>query len=342
MKRPIWLLTVILIAALTAGGCSHQSDRIPVIFDHDGATDDYIALLMLVGSECCDLRAVTVSYGLGHRDTAVDASGLLLAAMGLDVPIAGHAPSLRGPNSFPDDWRDMSDHVRALPMLQNLEVSPPGFDAVALLIQAFDDSDRPVTVVATGPLTNIAAVLLQRPDLIAKIEHLVVMGGALRVPGNLQQPDTSEESATAEYNFFVDPGAADKIMALAAEGLGITVAPLDVTNQLPLTADWLERLRRNNTLGAQLAAGILGVVETQIDEGRYYLWDGAAVVALLSPESLRFETHALRVAESGSRAGTLLVADDRRGQVNIAIGVTDGYQPMERAAAWIAGVPRVR
>ena len=125
MKRPTWLLTVILITVLTAGGCSHQSEHIPVLFDHDGATDDYIALLMLVGSGCCDLRGVTVSYGLGHRDAAVEVSGLLLAAMGLDTPVAGHAPSLRGPNSFPDDWRDMSDHVRALPPL--MVMNPPGF-----------------------------------------------------------------------------------------------------------------------------------------------------------------------------------------------------------------------
>lgn len=342
VKRPTWLVTLILTAALTVGGCSHQSEYIPVLFDHDGATDDYIALLMLVGSGCCDLRGVTVSYGLGHRDAAVEVSGLLLAAMGLDTPVAGHVPSLRGPNSFPDDWRDMSDHVRALPMLQNLEVPPPRSDAVALLIQTLDDSDRPVTVVATGPLTNIAAVLGQRPDLITRIEHLVVMGGALHAPGNVQQPDASQEPATAEYNFFVDPDAADNIMALAATGLDITIAPLDVTNQLPLTPDWLGQLRNDNTLGSQLAAGILGVVEIQIDQGRYYLWDGAAVLALLSPDSLRFKTHAFRVTESGSREGTLQVADDRSGQVNIATGVTDGYQPMERAASWITGVPQVR
>lgn len=342
MKRPTWLVDVILIAVLAAGGCAQQSDRIPVLFDHDGATDDYIALLMLVGSQCCDLRGVTVSYGLGHRDAAVEASGLLLAAMGLDTPVAGHAPSLRGPNSFPDSWRDMSDHVKALPMVQGLHPPKSRPDAVALLIQTLDDSDRPVTVVVTGPVTNIAAVLAQRPDLITKIEHLVVMGGALRVPGNVRQPETSEEPATAEYNFFVDPGAADQVLALAERGLDITIASLDATNELPLTPYWLGQLRNDNTFGTELAAGILAVVETQVQEGRYFLWDGAAVVALLSPDSLQFETHALRVAESGSSEGTLRVADDRSGQVNIAIGVTDGYQPLEWAAAWIAGVPQAR
>ena len=342
MKRRTGLLVLTLIAVLIAGGCSRRSDRIPVILDHDGATDDYIALLMLVGSGRCDLRAVTVSYGLGHKDAAVEASGLLLSAMGLDTPVAGHAPSLRGPNSFPDDWRDMSDHVRALPVLQNLEVPPPMPDAVELLIRTLEEGDRPATVVATGPLTNIAAVLEQRPDLITKIEHLVLMGGALRVPGNVRDSGTADDPLTAEYNFFVDPGAADEVLALAAQGLKITIAPLDVTNELPLTPDFVRRLRGSDAIGALLASGILSVVETQIDEGRYYLWDGAAVLALLSPDDFRFETHALRVDKNGPRAGTVRPARGRAGAVNVAIGVSDGEEPLKRAASWMTGIPRAR
>ena len=93
----------------------------------------------------------------------------------------------------------------------------------------------------------------------------------MQVRGNVPQPETPEVPATAEYNFFVDPGGADRIMGL------------------------------------------------------------------LSPDSLRFETTGLRVIEGAPREGTLRVADDRCGQVNIAIGVTDGYQSLERAAAWSAG-----
>ena len=64
----------------------------------------------------------------------------------------------------------MSDHVTALPMVQGLYSPKPHSDAGALLTETLDDSDRPVTIVATRPLTNIAVALVQRPDLITKVE----------------------------------------------------------------------------------------------------------------------------------------------------------------------------
>lgn len=331
-----------MIVVLVLNSCFDERGLTPLILDHDGAPDDYIALLMLAGSRCCDLRGVTVSYGLGYRDSAVETSGLLLEAMGLDVPVAGHDPALRGPNSFPETWRDTSDHVRILPMLQGLDVQADRRDAVALLVDLLEDAERRVTVVATGPLTNIAAVFDRRPDLLGKVQRLVVMGGALRVPGNVRLPEKPEAVATAEYNFFVDPVGADRVIAMADRGLDITIVPLDVTNELPLNQAWLDRLKRDRSFGAQLAAGILGSVEQQIQTGRYYLWDGAAVLALLHPEGLQFEKKSLRVVTTGAEEGRIRTDDSRAAPVKIATGITEETQPMDRILDWVMNVPRQR
>ena len=342
MRPRTWLVSALVTVVLVLNSCFEERGLIPLILDHDGAPDDYIALLMLAGSRCCDLRGVTVSYGLGYRDTAVETSGLLLEAMGLDVPVAGHDPAMRGPNSFPETWRDTSSHIRTLPMLQGLDVQSTRRDAVALLMDLLENAKQPLTIVATGPLTNIAAVFNRRPDLFGKVERLVVMGGALRVPGNVRRPEKHEAVSTAEYNFFVDPVGADRVIAMADRGLDITIVPLDVTNDLPLDRAWLDSLRRAGSFGTQLAAGILGAVEQQIEAGRYYLWDGAAVMALLYPEGLRFETDSLRVVTTGGDQGRLRTDNSRTARVKIATGLADETQPLDRALEWFTNVPRQR
>ena len=342
MRSRTWLVSVLLTLALVLYSCFEERGWTPLILDHDGAPDDYIALLMLAGSRCCDLRGVTVSYGLGYRDTAVETSGLLLEAIGLDVPVAGHDPAMRGSNSFPETWRDTSSHVRTLPMLQGLDAQSVRRDAVVLLMDLLDNAEQPVTVVATGPLTNIAAVFDRRPDLLGKVHRLVVMGGALRVPGNVRHPEKPEAVATAEYNFFVDPVGADRVIEMANQGLDITIVTLDVTNELPLNQAWLDRLKRNSSFGARLAAGILGAVEHLIQTGRYYLWDGAAVLALLHPEDLRFETKSLRVVTTGVDEGRIRTDDNRAAPVKIATGIAEEAQPMDRILEWVTNVPRQR
>ncbi|MDA1316117.1 MAG: nucleoside hydrolase [Acidobacteria bacterium] len=327
-----------VLVLLLGLGCGAGRERIPVIFDHDGATDDYLALLMLVGSGRCDLRGVTVSYGLGHRNSALTATSMILHSLGLQVPVAAHAPALRGPNSFPDDWRDMSDQVIGLPILPHVDAPFDSGGSAALLIELLDDSETPVTLIVTEPLTNVADLIAQRPDLLAKIDRLVVMGGALDVPGNALAASSADGIALAEYNFYVDPVSADRVLEAAERGLDIVLAPLDVTNELQLTANWLQRLQRTESFGARLAAGILAGVEPTVAAGEYYLWDGAAVLALLSPESMHMKEVALSVEREGPGQGRLRRDPSRTATVKVATGVIEKNQVLDTALRWISDV----
>ncbi len=329
------VLTVAL-AVLLWFGCAASRERIPVILDHDGATDDYLALLMLAGSRCCEIRGVTVSYGLGHRDAALKATGMILQTLELDVPVAGHDSGLRGPNSFPDDWRDTSDRVMGLPILRDERADLNHTGSARLLVELLEDSETPVTLIATGPLTNIADLITQRPDLLAKIDRLVVMGGALDVPGNVRDPETVGATGPAEYNFYVDPVSADQVLESAQDGLDITLAPLDVTRELKMSTEWLARLQGHDSFGARLAAGILGGVEPRIAAGEYYLWDGATVLVLLSPQSVRMKKLALSVERAGPEQGRLRRDSSRTATVKAATGVMKKSQPLETALRWIS------
>jgi len=101
--------------------------------------------------------------------------------------------------------------------------------AVQRLLQVVQRYGRDLTMIALGPLTNIARAIQLAPALMQQLGRLVIMGGAIGVPGNV--------SPVAEFNIFVDPHAADVVFRA---GLPITLVPLDVTTQVRLTRDSLQ------------------------------------------------------------------------------------------------------
>ena len=96
-----------------------------------------------------------------------------------------------------------------------------------------------MTIVALGPLTNLAEALLATPSLADKIARIVIMGGALRVAGNIRELNPRIENSFAEWNIFCDPYAADVVFQ---SGAPITLVPLDATNQAPLSDAFVQRL----------------------------------------------------------------------------------------------------
>ena len=137
--------------------------------------------------------------------------------------------------------------------------------------------DESVTLVPTGPLTNIGTVLDRAPDVVPKIRQLVIMGGAMREGGNY--------SPSAEFNILVDPHAADIVFRC---GRPITSMGLDVTHQVLSTRARVERIRRLGNRVAAATAGMLGFFERH-DSKKYGvegapLHDPCTIAWLLAPE----------------------------------------------------------
>jgi inosine-uridine nucleoside N-ribohydrolase len=112
---------------------------------------------------------------------------------------------------------------------------------VDFLADRLHESGRPVTLIPTGPLTNIAMLLQHHPDVVYDIERIVLMGGSI-AEGNI--------TPAAEFNIWVDPEAAARVFS---SGLDVTMVGLDVTHRALMTAAHAERLRESGRVGAMVA-----------------------------------------------------------------------------------------
>ena len=140
--------------------------------------------------------------------------------------------------------------------------------------------DKSITLVPTGPLTNIASAIKKQPDILSRIREIVLMGGASREGGN--------STPSAEFNIHVDPHAADIVMHCERP---LIIASLDVSHQVVVKQDFLDRLRIMNS---RVATATLGMLEffNRHDSKKYGtegapLHDPCTIAYLLQPELFR-------------------------------------------------------
>jgi purine nucleosidase len=185
-----------------------------VLFDQDGAPDDLLSLLLLTRYDNVDLCGVAVTPADCLAPPALSATRKILDLVGRDVPTA--VGVLPGRNPFPLAWRVDALRADALPVLnqKNRGIAPddvlPAHEELAAWLAR---APAPVTVLATGPLTNLAWCLEHHPGLESRIEEVVFMGGALDVAGNVTRPG---HDGTAEWNVFWDPDALRRVFHSAS------------------------------------------------------------------------------------------------------------------------------
>ena len=275
----------------------------PMIVDTDMAPDDWLAILYLLGRGDVDLLAITVS-GTGEAHCAAgtrNALNLLALAGRPEIPVAcGRETPLTGDHTFPLEWRERVDGLLglALPENSHAAASEP---AVALLSRLLAASPQLVHLLTLGPLTNVGELLEAEPELTAHVAQITVMGGAVKVSGNVAA-SSAINNKVAEWNFYVDPHAAAVVLG---SGAPVTLVPLDATNTVPLTTDFLNRLRYDRTTPvAEFAYRVLAAQGEFIRRGQYYVWDAlaAAVAAdadLATPETLPVSVVEVDGEESG-------------------------------------------
>lgn len=250
---------------------------LPVIIDCDPGHDDAIALVLALASPELDVKAVTSSAGNQTPDkTLRNVLRMLTLLKRPDIPVAGGAlkPLMRE--------LIIADNVHGESGLDGPALPEPGFaaqscTAVELMANILRDSAEPVTIVATGPQTNVALLLNSHPELHAKIDRIVIMGGAM-VLGNWQP--------AVEFNIYVDPEAAEIVFQ---SGIPVVMAGLDVTHKAQIHVEDIERFRRIGNPISTIVAELLDFfLEYHKDEKWGFvgapLHDPCTIAWLLKPE----------------------------------------------------------
>lgn len=273
----------------------------PVIHDNDGHVDDLLSGLLLWLSSEVDLQAVTLTDGDCYAAQSFEA--LLKMATYLDLEGAEVAYS-EDPvlNPFPDNWRRESYIMNELPLFSEISLKKvyqqgKGRKSQTVISDCLSHTKTPMSIVVTGPLTNLADVFLKNPELKNMVDEFVIMGGAINVPGNVE---TEGHDGSAEWNIYADPPAAKAIFDLNTP---IKLVPLDVTNQLPVTKEFLARLEEQTDRfrASRLAARLWSLVKGF----EYYFWDTVTVAATIAPHLFTFKEMRVDVTTQGRSAGKL-------------------------------------
>jgi len=216
-----------------------------IILDCDPGHDDAIAILLAARHPDIDLLAITTVAGnQSVEKTTRNALKVCSLANIRNVPIAmGMAGPLARPAKHAANIHGESGMDGPNIPEPNIKADPR--HAVDLLIELLLGSDGDITLVPTGPLTNIATAIRRQPAILPKIKEISLMGGAIGF-GNL--------TASAEFNIHTDPEAADIVFNC---GRPITMIPLEVTHQALATPDIIDRLRDANRPVATFVADLL-------------------------------------------------------------------------------------
>src|SRR5580765_8862465 len=208
---------------------------LPVLLDCDPGHDDAIALLLALGSDELDVRGITTVAGNQTLEkTTANAIRVLELAGRAEIPVAAGAgrPLVREPRVAAEVHGETGLDGPDLPPPQG---EPSRQHAVDFLAERIEGA----TLVATGPLTNVALLLARHPEAVP--QRIVLLGGAI-AEGNV--------TPAAEFNIWADPEAAHRVFT---SGLDVTMIGLDVTHRALVGKAETERLRRGGRVGAMVA-----------------------------------------------------------------------------------------
>ena len=291
-----------------------ESKQTPLIIDTDPGIDDAASIFWVLASGKFDVKALTITHGnVGVEKCAVNALRLLEAAGRTDIPVykGARAPILRPRISaeYAHGTDGMGDSGMPMPAAQTAEGR-----AASRIVEIARASDRPVTILAIGPITNVAIAALLEPDLKQYVDKVIFMGGAVRVAGNF--------TPVASFNVAADPEAAQIVYQ---SGIPVVQIGLDICNQFSFRPADFARLEQADSPVSRFICRMvqfrlrqMGVTDTEsvARSDSIALNDVAATAYLMNPAWFTTEMVVGDVETAGRCAGqTVLDFANRENRV---------------------------
>ncbi|MDF7668862.1 nucleoside hydrolase [Lactobacillus sp. ESL0703] len=284
-----------------------------IYFNHDGNIDDLVSYLLLLQAPDIKLLGVGAIDADGYVDPAVEVCRKMTDRFNLRGDKLEVAKSdSRAVNQFPQEWRTASYSFNYLPilnesgkMITKQAELPAHLDMVAKLKNATE----PITLVMTGPLTDLARALDEDPTIESKIAKLYWMGGSLDGHGNVVMVNAD---GSQEWNAFWDPQAVSRVLA---SHIPMQIVGLESSEELPLTDElrmhWAS-LRKYPAMDL-VGQGYSLLVNPPVQTAQLYFWDVLTTISALYPEVVsEVEQRKVRVITSGIAQGRM--EDDPNGR----------------------------
>jgi ribokinase len=281
------------------------------VIDTDPGIDDALALMLALRAPEIRVELLTTVAGNVPVDVATANACRLVALLNpapWPVVAQGAARPLRRP-LHPATAIHGQDGLGGLTQLRradgSLQHPPPPRptaqrQAVQRLLTLVETYRQDLTVIALGPLTNIARAIMQAPETMQQLGRLIIMGGAVAVPGNV--------TAVAEFNIFVDPHAADIVFRA---GLPITLVPLDVTQQVRLTRTVFQAWHSRSKLAHVIRQMTRHILQDPRRRHGLAMHDPLAVAVALDPSLVQLTPMPLWVETQAKHTLGMTVADRR-------------------------------
>jgi inosine-uridine nucleoside N-ribohydrolase len=280
-----------------------------IVHDCDPGHDDAIALMLALASPEVEVLGVSTVAGNQTLEKTTANAIRVLDHLGYEhMPVAAGAsrPLVRERSVAAQVHGDSGLDGPSLPAPSRRPVQEHAIDWIARTLR---EHPQPVTLVPTGPLTNIALLLARYPELEARIERVVLMGGAIG-EGNV--------TPAAEFNIWADPESARRVFS---SSLQLTMVGLDVTHRALVTQTHVDRLQRAGAAG-RLAAELFGFYGRH--HRLHYGWDGSPVHDAVAMAHV-IDGEILQTRHCGVRIDT--GPEPSRGRTYVDLRGSTGWEP---------------
>ncbi|QFU01694.1 Pyrimidine-specific ribonucleoside hydrolase RihB [Halomonas sp. THAF5a] len=277
----------------------------PIIFDTDPGIDDAQAIALALRHPEIELLGMTTTYGNVDVETATHNALLLAELAGREIPVAQGAAQPMVKERHPPPAHIHGANGLGDIALPSVRGQAEEVSAAQFIVDTVNARPGEVTLVAVGPLGNLAAALQLDPGLIDRVKRVVIMGGSIREGGNV--------SPVAEANMFNDPDAAARVLTA---GWPLTLVGLDVTHRCVLTDAHMARIEAGQGALGRVLAGSFAFYRDFYREALGIdgccPHDSCALAWLLRPELFTTARGHLTVATEGVAEGQTLFAPEGR------------------------------